>query len=186
VTRTGIEPALARLKASLQDQHRTAPCFSVRRAATNPASMPIGARTCNARGEVGYSHLGSPMPSRRVLFQWHRRESNPHVRHGKATGCRYIMGAWLEAELSKIIRAPGGTRTLVAADQPTVGARGAVSLPLDDQCVCSVGLVGIEPTSSGLRDRCIALSATIPYQSARWELNPGHRPARMPVGRCVL
>jgi hypothetical protein len=50
----------------------------------------------------------------------------------------------------------------------------------------SVGLVGIEPTSSGLRDRCIALSATIPYQSARWELNPGHRPARMPVGRCVL
>ncbi len=52
---------------------------------------------------------------------------------------------------------------------------GAVSLPLDDQCVCSVGLVGIEPTSSGLRDRCITLSATIPNQSARWELNP--RPA---------
>ena len=52
---------------------------------------------------------------------------------------------------------------------------GAVSLPLDDQCVCSVGLVGIEPTSSGLRDRCITLSATIPFQSARWELNP--RPA---------
>ena len=103
--------------------------------------------------------------------QW---ESNPHIRHGKAVGCRYIMGAWLEARLSKIIRAPGGTRTLVAADQPTVGARGAVSLPLDDQCL-SVRLVGIEPTSSGLRDRCITLSATVPNQSARWELNP--RPA---------
>ena len=38
-----------------------------------------------------------------------------------------------------------------------------------------VGPVGIEPTSSGLRDRCITLSATVPNQSARWELNP--RPA---------
>ncbi len=53
-------------------------------------------------------------------LQSDQRESNPHIRHGKATGCRYIMGAWLEAELSKterfrIQRAPGGTRTLVAA-----------------------------------------------------------------------
>ena len=39
----------------------------------------------------------------------------------------------------------------------------------------SVGPVGIEPTSSGLRDRCITLSATVPNQSARRELNP--RPA---------
>ena len=39
----------------------------------------------------------------------------------------------------------------------------------------SVGSVGIEPTSAGLRDRCITLSATVPHQSARWELNP--RPA---------
>ena len=38
-----------------------------------------------------------------------------------------------------------------------------------------MGPVGIEPTSSGLRDRCITLSATVPNQSARWELNP--RPA---------
>ena len=30
-----------------------------------------------------------------------QRESNPHFRHGKAAGYRYIMGAWLEAELSK-------------------------------------------------------------------------------------
>ena len=33
----------------------------------------------------------------------------------------------------------------------------------------SVGLVGIEPTSSGLRDRCITLSATVPSQSAEYE-----------------
>ena len=54
-----------------------------------------------------------------------QRESNPHFRHGKAAGCRYIMGAWLKAVGSRIVkdlswrcriqRAPGGTRTLVAA-----------------------------------------------------------------------
>ena len=37
-----------------------------------------------------------------LIGQSAQRESNPHIRHGKATGCRYIMGAWLEAELSKI------------------------------------------------------------------------------------
>ena len=31
--------------------------------------------------------------------QW---ESNPHIRHGKAVGCRYIMGACLVIELPKI------------------------------------------------------------------------------------
>ena len=31
-----------------------------------------------------------------------QRESNPHFRHGKAAGYRYIMDAWLEAEFSKI------------------------------------------------------------------------------------
>ena len=52
-----------------------------------------------------------------------------------------------------------------------------VSSPLDHQCLSllSVGPVGIEPTSSGLRDRCITLSATVPNQSAWWESNP--RPA---------
>ena len=28
---------------------------------------------------VGYSHLGSPMPSRRILFQWHGWELNPQT-----------------------------------------------------------------------------------------------------------
>ena len=42
-------------------------------------------------------------------------------------------------------------------------------IPLDHQCLCvlvfAVGPVGIEPTSFGLRDRCITLSATIPFDS---------------------
>ena len=37
-----------------------------------------------------------------VLLQSAQRELNPHFRHGKATGCRYIMGANKCAGLSKI------------------------------------------------------------------------------------
>jgi hypothetical protein len=44
-----------------------------------------------------------------------QRESNPHVRHGKARGCHYIMGTATVAELSKRPRAPGGGRTHVTA-----------------------------------------------------------------------
>ena len=50
-------------------------------------------------------------------------------------------------------------------------------IPLDHQCLCvsvfAVGPVGIKPTSFGLRDRCITLSATIPFVQSAWrELNP--------------
>ena len=103
------------------------------------------------------------------------------------------MGAWLEAELSKI-------KSTGRDSNPRRRITKAESSPLDDQCLflcgfwkaegrferpfkpssrrplsAEVGPVGIEPTSSGLRDRCITLSATVPNQSARWELNP--RPA---------
>ena len=70
-----------------------------------------------------------------------QRELNPHFRHGKAAGYRYIMGAESLVELSKN-RVPGGTRTHVAADQPSVGARGAESWPLDDQCFSFSGIRG--------------------------------------------
>ena len=85
-----------------------------------------------------------------------QRESNPHVRHGKATGCRYIMGALVFTDLPKIFRAPGGTRTLVTALRVRCPCRWTTSACLQ------VGPVGIEPTSSGLRDRRITLSATVP------------------------
>ncbi len=44
-----------------------------------------------------------------------------------------------------------------------------------------VGPVGIEPTSSGLRDRRITLSATVPSQSARRESNPRPGPYKGPA-----
>ena len=73
-------------------------------------------------------------------------------------------------------RAPGGTRTHVSALRVRCPRRWTTSACCH---VCQVGPVGIEPTSSGLRDRRIALSATVPSsissQSARRELNP--RPA---------
>ena len=72
-------------------------------------------------------------------------------------------------QIVKDQRAPGGTRTLVTALRVRCPCRWTTS------ACFQVGPVGIEPTSSGLRDRRITLSATVPLQSARWELNP--RPA---------
>ena len=53
-------------------------------------------------GHAGYQ--ASPRPETQST-QW---ESNPRFRHGEAAGYRYIMGAWLEAELSKIGLLPVG------------------------------------------------------------------------------
>jgi hypothetical protein len=84
------------------------------------------------------------------------------------------MGAWLEAELSKTQEHRTNASRRCPDSNPRRRITKAVSLPLDDQCL-SVGPVGIEPTSSGLRNRRITMSATVPSQSARWESNP--RPA---------
>ena len=58
-----------------------------------------------------------------------QRESNPHVRHGKATGCRYIMGALWRFGLSK-------NQSTGWESNPRLGVTKAESSPLDDQC-CS-------------------------------------------------
>ena len=58
--------------------------------------------------------------------------------------------------------APGGTRTHVAA-LPYAAVLGAVSLPLDDQCLLSVGSEGLEPSPGGLRIRCAAANTLIPF-----------------------
>ena len=82
-------------------------------------------------------------------------------------GDRLAATSWalaLCAELSKI-------ESTGWESNPRPRVTRAVSSPLDDQCL-SVGPVGIEPTSSGLGDRCIALSATVPLESARRESNP--------------
>ena len=87
-----------------------------------------------------------------------QRELNPHFRHGKATGCRYIMGALWCAELSR-------NKSTGRDSNSRRRITGAVSSPLDDQCnpsITSVGPEGLEPSPGGLRVRCAAASTLIP------------------------
>jgi hypothetical protein len=58
-----------------------------------------------------------------------QRESNPHIRHGKATGCRYIMGA---NACERIVKEPKSTGW---DSNPRPRLTKAISSPLDDQCV---------------------------------------------------
>ena len=58
-----------------------------------------------------------------------QRELNPHFCHGKAAGYRYIMGALWCAELSKI------NESTRRDSNPRCRITGAVSSPLDDQCI---------------------------------------------------
>lgn len=66
----------------------------------------------------------------RPVSQSAQRELNPHFRHGKAAGYRYIMGAISGAGLSK-------TKSTERDSNPRLRITGAVSLPLDDQCMLS-------------------------------------------------
>ena len=90
-----------------------------------------------------------------------QRESNPHFRHGKAAGCRYIMGALDHRCAAVPCAGLSKTKSTGRDSNPRRRITGAESSPLDDPCL-SVGPVGIEPTSSGLRDRRITVSATVP------------------------
>jgi hypothetical protein len=47
-------------------------------------------------------------------------------------------------------------------DQRFASVPGAVSSPLDDQCLLSVGPEGLEPSPGGLRVRCAAASTLVP------------------------
>lgn len=98
-----------------------------------------------------------------------QRELNPHFRHGKAVGCRYIMGAsnrWSNCQRSEHRTTEYGgarTRTHVAADQPSVGARGAESSPLARPVLfVQVGPEGLEPSPTWLRARHAAANTLIP------------------------
>ena len=97
-----------------------------------------------------------------VLFmESAQRELNPHFRHGKAAGCRYIMGANM---VCRIVKEP--LRGTGRDSNPRRRITGAVSLPLDDQCLSSVGSEGLEPSPGGLRVRCAAASTLIPSSAS--------------------
>ena len=64
-----------------------------------------------------------------------QRELNPHFRHGKAIGYRYIMGALWCAGLSKI-------KSTGRDSNPRRRITSAVSWPLDDPCLFVSGIRG--------------------------------------------
>ena len=87
--------------------------------ARNYQQLPLRNRV----GAVGFEPTISCFRSRRncQAFPYAesksaQRESNPRIRHGKAVGCRYIMGACFVIVFNcQRTRAPGRTRTDVAA-----------------------------------------------------------------------
>ena len=160
-----------------------APIFLQDCASRQGAALPIGphrivfkrVRTTGFEPAISCTRSTRNTRLSHTLFvksaQW---ESNPHVRHGKATGCRYIMGACVTAELSKIQEHRVGLEPTLPLTNAARRCPGAVSLPLNDQClfvsgtggyrthiirfkrpvhyrVChgpdSVGAVGVEPTT---------------------------------------
>ena len=109
----------------------------------------------------------SPVSGSRSSAQ---RESNPHVRLGKAVGYRYIMGTRLtDSELSK--RESTGWES-----NPRRRVTGAVSWPLEDQCVLS-GTGGARTLTARLRAACSAAEPRAETREwGRGDSNP-HLPA---------
>jgi hypothetical protein len=152
----GIEPPIIGLTGRRLTvwPHRI---MSVRTAGIEPA---FSCSPTNLRSVPDAGCQTSPRPDSQSA-QW---ESNPHFRHGKAVGCHYIMGAWLDAGLSKI-------ESTGRDSNPRRRITGAVSWPLDHQCLLlSVGPVGIEPTPAGLKVRCAASYTTTPCAVGRMRL----------------
>ena len=70
-----------------------------------------------------------------LIGQSAQRESNPHIRHGKATGCRYIMGAGWKPNCQR-------PKSTGRDSNPRRRITKAVSSPLDDQCLLVSGTGG--------------------------------------------
>ena len=116
-----------------------------------------------------------------------QRESNPHFRHGKATGCRYIMGAFRCAELSNNKSTGRDSNPRRRTTNAARGARCGILASWTTSAFVSVGPEGLEPSPGGLRVRCAAASTLIPFsasfaqQSARRESNPQSDPYKRPA-----
>ena len=75
-----------------------------------------------------------------------QRESNPHFRHGKAVGYRYIMSADGMNQLSKNFREHWDSN-------PRCRITSAVSLPLNDQCWLSSEIGGARTLTCPVKSR---------------------------------
>ncbi len=112
---------------------------------------------------VAWFKARKPTASRSpITIQSAQRELNPHFRHGKATGCRYIMGALWCAELSMNQE----HRERLELSSPHYGcgilAAGRPVPTMLRMAPASVGPEGLEPSPGGLRVRCAAASTLDP------------------------
>jgi hypothetical protein len=128
------------------------------------------------------SHLPSPISDPRIeSAQW---ESNPHIRHGKATGSRYIMGAkkgtfWFfgkgdillfprEKENVPFSRASGGDRTRDA----TLGEWHVAATPRTHRVGRAVPDAARRAQPDLRKDSTSGTARPTKRQWKRWELNP--------------
>ena len=110
------------------------------------------------------------LPPASSLRKSAQRESNPHVRHGKAAGSRYIMGAFCDHQ---IVKEPEH-RVGLEPTSPHYGC--GILAARRPVLVLSVGLEGLEPSPARLRAGDAAANTLVPsIESAWWESNP--RPA---------
>lgn len=168
----GIEPASERVTTACPYQHEHHRInHSVRMAGFEPA-ISCFRRTRDAQASPHPESQEHPVGVEPTRPPW--RGDRLPLHHGRLIDCRVV----------KDRRAPGGNRTLVAALRVRCRAAGP---PVFVQYSSSVGPVGIEPTSPGLRDRCITLSATIPMfrSSSRATRSRTRAPTRS-VGRLLL
>ena len=101
------------------------------------------------KGWLGYGQLGLPMPNRRALFRWHRRESNPQSPRfelGRFAGLRTAPCSWQAPATGFGPRAPprSGGRSCVTGRRALQAApRGHVHVP--------VAQVVVEPGTAAQR-----------------------------------
>ncbi len=102
-------------------------------------------------------HVGDPN-SVKIHRQSAQRESNPHVRHGKATGSHYIMGAINDSSCDEHEGAPGGSRTHI----PALRRRCLGHWTTRAWFFFQMGSEGFEPSPRRLRAGDAAANTSIP------------------------
>ena len=102
------------------------------------------ALSCSRSRRIGQAFPHPESPRSPTSAQ---RESNPHVRHGKAVGYRYIMGTIAVPELSKRAESTGWD------SNPRRRLTRAESSPLDDQCLHRSGTGGARTLTEPVKSR---------------------------------
>ena len=123
--------------------------------------------------------LGFPLSPFR-FWKSAQRELNPHFRHGRAVGCRYIMGAFVGVELSKIQEHREGLEPSSPHYECGVLAAGRPVL------VAEVGPVGLEPTPTRLRAGNAAANTLVPSTSRHRSRRGGSRTLDLDLIRVLL